>query len=173
MKNHLSQLFQKSIALGDVDYSEIQKSTQWLGNPPATKEEIKKAELRLGLNLPSDYQEMLSLCNGFLTSSFDIEPSFLSVKDVDFYRNYTYNCIDIFKETPELIEVASCLERSILIAGAHEEQQFLLIPPMLTGENWKYWKFAHWIPGEEEYTNLEHYFQKIISFIEREISRVR
>jgi len=54
---------------------------------------------------------------------------------------------------------------SILIGGINQEQYFLLIPPNLTNEKWKYWKFANWHPGEEEHLNLESYFTEVLNFM--------
>lgn len=34
-------------------------------NPPATLEEFQKAEIKLGFQLPADFREFFSICNGF------------------------------------------------------------------------------------------------------------
>lgn len=57
-----------------------------------------------------------------------------------------------------------------MIAGLEDEQQFLIIPPNSKNGNWKYWKFANWIPGEEEYENLKDYLENVIEFLDDQIS---
>jgi hypothetical protein len=170
MKETLEILFDKSIELGDETFTEKQIITKWLGNLPADKAEIENAEKRLGLKLPQDYIEMLSIANGFLTCSNSVEPSFQKVEKIDFYKNFQWNVIGTWKEMEELDNVVSELERAIMIAGFEEEQQFLLIPPNDGQGKWKYWKFAMWIPGEEEYQDLKSYFDNVIQFLNRLIS---
>jgi len=41
----------------------------------------------------------------------------------------------------------------------------LLIPPKQGSELWKYWKFASWIPGEQEFENLHAYFLDVLDFL--------
>ena len=169
MKKTLEILFEKSVAFGDEEYSDIQIQTKWIGNPPATNKEIENTEKRLGLKLPQDYINMLSIANGFPTSSNSVEPSFQKIEDVDFYKNYQWNVIDTWKEMGELDDVVCELEKAIIIAGLEEEQQFLLIPPSDGQQEWKYWKFAMWIPGEEEFKDLKAYFEKVIEFLNEQI----
>ena len=170
MKKTLSILFEKSIELGDEEYTKEQLSMKWIGNPPATFEEIKLTENRLGIELPSDYKEILLISNGFPTSTNALEPSFQKVNEIDYYRNFEWNCIDIWKNNDELKEIGEALEKSIMIAGLEDEQQFLIIPPNSKNGNWKYWKFANWIPGEEEYENLKDYLENVIEFLDDQIS---
>ena len=40
-----------------------------------------------GIKLPEDYVEMVMIANGFPTCSTSVEPSFLKVEEIDFYRN--------------------------------------------------------------------------------------
>lgn len=169
MKRTLEILFEKSVVLGDEEYTDTQIQSKWIGNPPATIEEIDNTEKRLGLKLPQDYIAMVSIANGFPTSSNSVEPSFLKLEEVDFYKNYQWNVIDTWKEMGELNDVVCELEKAIIIAGLEEEQQFLLIPPSDGKNEWKYWKFAMWIPGEEEYKNLKSYFERVIEFLNGQI----
>lgn len=123
----------------------------------------------MGIKLPNDYIEMITIANGFPTCSNSVEPSFQKVQEIDYYRNYEYNVIDTWKELGELDEVINELEIAIMIAGFEEEQQFLIIPPKSENEKWKYWKFALWIPGEEEYQQLNDYFEGVIRFLTNQI----
>lgn len=169
MKKNLEILFRKSIELGDENYTNEQIEVKWIGNPPACATDIENAENRLGIKLPNDYIEMITIANGFPTCSNSVEPSFQKVQEIDYYRNYEYNVIDTWKELGELDEVINELEMAIMIAGFEEEQQFLIIPPKSENEKWKYWKFALWIPGEEEYQQLNDYFEGVIRFLTNQI----
>jgi hypothetical protein len=169
MKETLGILFDKSIELGDENYTEEQIKTKWIGNLPASSEEVENAEKRLGIKFPQDYIEMVRTANGFPTCSNSVEPSFQKVDEIDFYRNFQRNVIDTWKEMGELNDVVSDLERAIMIAGLEDEQQFLIIPPTNGQDKWKYWKFAMWIPGEEEYQNLKSYLEGVIEFLTEQI----
>ncbi|HEV8514005.1 MAG TPA: SMI1/KNR4 family protein [Cyclobacteriaceae bacterium] len=171
MKTILSKLFEKSIELGDETFSDDQIKSKWIGNHPATIDEIEKTERRLGIKLPSDYKEMLMVSNGFPTSTNAVEPTFQKVSEIDYYRNYEWNSIDLYKKTEELKEVGEELEGSIMIAGFEDEQQFLIIPPNGRSKKWKYWKFAYWIPGEEAYEDLNKYLESVIEFLNDQISK--
>lgn len=169
MKETLGILFDKSIELGDENYTEEQIKTKWIGNLPASSEEVENAEKRLGIKFPQDYIEMVRTSNGFPTCSNSVEPSFQKVDEIDFYRNFQWNVIGTWKEMAELNDVVSDLERAIMIAGLEDEQQFLIIPPTNGQDKWKYWKFAMWIPGEEEYQNLKSYLEGVIEFLTEQI----
>ena len=45
----------------------------------------------------------------------------------------------------------------------------MLIPPAEGNDDWEYWKFANWIPGEEPYASLEDYFLSVIAFCKERI----
>jgi len=169
MKETLEILFEKSIELGDEKFTDKQIKTKWCGNLPADKIEIENAEKRLGINLPQDYIELVTIANGFPTCSNSIEPTFQKVEKIDFYKNFQRNVINTWKEMEELDDVVNELERAIMIAGFEDEQQFLIIPPHEGQNNWKYWKFAMWIPGEEEYQDLKSYFESVINFLTEQI----
>lgn len=169
MKKKLKILFEKSIELGDEKYTNEQINSKWIGKNPASKIEIRQVEERLGINFPQDYVELLTITNGFLTCSRDVEPSFQAIEEVDFYRNFQWNVIDIWTEMENDIDLITKLKRSIMIAGSEDSQQFLIIPPIDENDQWRYWKFATWSPEEDEYKNLEEYLDEVIDFIEQEI----
>ena len=75
--------------------------------------------------------------------------------------------IKIWKLTGN-VETGELLKGSIVIAGIGEEQFFLLLPPDLQNTSWRYWKFASWIPGENPYTNMNHYFSEVLKFMKNE-----
>lgn len=159
MKSLLVELFQKSIRLGDVEYSAQEIESVWIGNPPANVEHIEKIEQKFKIILPEDYKKLLLVANGFKAPN-GVEPSFLSIEKIDYLKNISPFLIECYEDSfPEL-------EDCILIAGKDEEQQFLLLPPKNQAQDWRYWKFANWIPGVEEYNNLEDYFKTVIDSLE-------
>jgi cell wall assembly regulator SMI1 len=80
MKKTLEILFRKSIELSDENYTNDQIEAKWIGNPPACATDIENAENRLGIKLPNDYVEMITIANGFPTCSNSVEPSFQKAK---------------------------------------------------------------------------------------------
>ncbi len=170
MKKLLSKLFEKSIELNDYNYSDEQIEKKWIGNPRATLAEIKKIEIRLNVEFPNDYKSILLISNGFLTSTDAVEPSFIPIQNVDYLKNIFPEIVEIWTENEPNETFEKELERSIIIAGINEEQQFLLIPPIEKNEKWKYWKFASWISGEEVYENLTEYINGVIEFLNEEIN---
>lgn len=160
MERLLKKLFEKSIEVGTVEYTKEEVNSNWIGASPTSIETIHKIEEKLKISFPQDYKDLLLIANGFKMSNDGVEPSFIEIEEVDYLKNIEPFIIECYEDT--LAE----LEESILIGGKREEQKFLLIPPSNDKENWRYWKFANWIPGIHEYKNLEHYLKDVINFIE-------
>lgn len=166
MKKIVDELFEKIIASKNNDsISEKQTNSMWIANSPTTKVEITKTETRLGIELPNDYKDFLQIANGYPTYDDSVEPSFLKINEIQYLKDIYPEIITIWKETGNE-QISSELNRSIIIAGINEEQWFLIIPPKDQSDKWKYWIFAHWIPGEIEYQNLQEYFLQLINSIE-------
>ena len=163
MKELLKQISEKAIALGEYEFQESHVKDKWLGRNPASPNEILLLEKRVGLELPEDYKRFLTTCNGFSSPS-DIEPTFESVDKIDFLRNINPHLIESYS-FDEIFEIGEQLNSSILVGGLNEEQHFLLIPPSQMDSCWKYWKFANWYPGEEEFEDLKSYFVNVLEFL--------
>ena len=158
MRKILTDLFQKSLSTKDNNYfTSEQIKNNWIGNLPATEKEIEETELRLGIQLPADYKEFLKIANGYPTYNDAVEPSFEKINQIQYLKDFYPDVIDIWRDTGNE-EISKELSKSIIVAGKQEEQWFLLIPPTDKNNNWKYWKFASWIPGKIEYKNLTEYF---------------
>jgi hypothetical protein len=54
MKNILQEISIRAIQLKGSMFTDEQKSLEWLGNMPTREEEIKLAEIRLGIELPDE-----------------------------------------------------------------------------------------------------------------------
>jgi len=137
-------------------FTKSQIHNQWIGFDSAKTENIKDAEKKLKIILPEDYKKFIQMTNGFSAPN-SVEPAFMQVEEIDYLKNIDTGGIIEAYNMPEL-------ENSILVAGKDEEQYFLLIPPKDENSKWRYWKFANWIPGKEEYENLELYFRDVLEF---------
>ncbi|MBI3233684.1 MAG: SMI1/KNR4 family protein [Bacteroidetes bacterium] len=167
MLKTLREISKKAILLGDIDVSEEVTKTKWLGIMAATEDEISITEERLNIKFPDDYIEFLKISNGFPKTS-SISCSFLSVDKIDYLKTLMEDLVEIWNENDDLKEVGEALASAILIGGIDEEQQFMLIPPKSTNDQWRYWKFATWIPGEQEYTSLKEYFKSDLNFLKEQ-----
>lgn len=155
MKKVLEQISINAIKFEDFNFTTAQKQAGWLGYKPASEHEIDNAEQRLGIKFPQDYKDFLFITNGFSAPN-DIEPSFERVENVVYLKSIDIDIIEAY----DLEE----LKESIVIGGLNEEQYFLLIPPSTSLEKWKYWKFANWHPGEQEFSSMENYFKDVLQF---------
>ncbi|WP_316830665.1 SMI1/KNR4 family protein [Pedobacter aquatilis] len=165
MKKTLKKISETAIRQGEFIFTDEQVTSGWLGNQAASLTEIKQLEAQLQIILPKDYKEFLLITNGFTSPNENTEPSFESVTNVGYLKDIDPELIEIWINNDELLDVAIKLSRSIVIGGRNEEQYFLLIPPLSENEEWEYWKFASWIPGEDPYKGLENYFINALDFL--------
>ncbi|WP_120275255.1 SMI1/KNR4 family protein [Mangrovibacterium diazotrophicum] len=166
MKMTLNSIAEQMLRLAEFEYSESQIKLKWFGNEPATLNIIEENEKRLEIKLPEDYKDFLLIANGFHAFN-TVEPTFHPVNKIDYLKNIDPELIKIWKQTGN-VEIGEILEQSIIIAGIGEEQLFLIIPPDSKNTNWRYWKFASWIPGEEPYNDLNQYFNEVLDFMKNE-----
>ena len=165
MKQILQEISELAILLNEFDFPDVQRRRNWLGNPPATMESIYKVEERLGIVLPADYIEFLKLCNGFHAAS-TVKPTFVTTDEIDYLKNVDEFLISVWAGYDELADIADGLAKSIVIGGLREEQYFLLIPPEKYETEWRYWFFASWLPGKEQFKDLPGYFANTLSFLQ-------
>ncbi len=165
MRDLIRTLFEKSLELGDIEFSNSEVTTKWLGYKPASLESINKTEERLGLVLPNDYKELLLITNGFREFNL-VEPSFLPVDKIDWIKKLNPELLEAFLIDPIGWDL---LNRSIIIGGLNEEQFMFLIAPIKDNGEWIYWKSAYWDPIGTEYSSLKEYFLDIVGFMQNEI----
>lgn len=162
LKKILKEISIKAIELGDIN-SELTKNqldSLWIGYNPSTENEIDSLENRLGIQLPKDYRDFIQITNGFFAAS-SVEPSFCTLKKVDFLKNVDPELYEIWISTGN-VEVGNKLKTAIKVGGFDEEQYFFLIPPSKENSNWEYWVFAAWAPGETIYHSLIQYFNNVL-----------
>lgn len=168
MKEILVAISLLSLKFGEAEFaSPIQIQNNWLGFEPATALQIDEAEKRLNITLPADYKDFLLITNGF-TAPTTIDPSFMKVEDIDYLINVNPFLVEVWLSHEELSDIAEPLKRSIIVGGKDEEQYFLLIPPTTDKEQWRYWTFSSWAPGEHEFANLGTYFEYVLEFIKEQ-----
>ncbi|GGI22951.1 SMI1/KNR4 family protein [Pedobacter mendelii] len=165
MKKILKKISETAIRQAVFTFNDDQKKSKWLGNEPANEAQIKQAEERLGIQLPSDYKAFLLIANGFASPNEHVEPSFAKTSEIGFLKDIDPKIIEEWLVHDESFDIVVQLSRSILVGGINEEQYFLLIPPIIENADWKYWKFATWIPGEDDYEGLENYFINVLDFL--------
>lgn len=168
--NILKQISELAIKAGDTDYSSEQIESNWLGTHPARIDEIEFAEEKLGIKLPKDYIDFLLITNGFTATNNCTEPRFEIVENIEYLAKIDDFIIEVWNQNG-LEDIGKELARSILIGGIEEEQYFLLIPPESINDQWKYWKFASWIPGEYPFQNLQDYFSHVLDIMKRRMLR--
>lgn len=164
MKNTLQEISKLAIRLDEFVFTNEQKKSEWLGQAPASMEEIEVAENRLGIQFPEDYKDFLLITNGFLTPRDSTEPTFQKVDEIYYLKSVDTFLLEVWNEGP-LADVGEQLKTAIVIAGINDEQYFLLIPPSSSHDKWQYWKFANWIPGEHRYESLANYFDSVLDFL--------
>ncbi|MFL9843009.1 SMI1/KNR4 family protein [Flavobacterium rhizosphaerae] len=168
MYQMVSSLFEKSVTLKEGNsYTEKQRETKWIGNPGAQEDEIKAAEMRLGITLPDDYKKFLLIANGYKTCFRISEPSFFMAENIEYLNKVDPNLVKLWNEHIEDETYKTKFASAIIVGGGFlEPQLFLLIPPTGINGKWEYWKFTGWLPGEIRYENLTAYFISVINFID-------
>lgn len=176
-------------------------ASSWLGYPPATMEEIKSLEERLGVSLPESYRSLLQISNGWRTTGafiYDLLPT----SQVGWFRDLHQDWIDAWMSgvedgikqfgEPKPItdeeyfvygpEQDSCRFRdeywveTLAISGIGDSAIFLLNPLVTTpnGE-WEAWFFADWSPGATRYRSfwemMQAELETLISFREERESQ--
>lgn len=168
----LQELSKRALLLNEFEFSDEQKQSSWLGNKPASDEEIDLAKKTLQTELPWDYIEFLKITNGFhqciVTGS-----TFLPISQVDYLINVDEDLVEIWSDNEGTRDVGQALSQSLLIGGLSEEQYLLLVPPNSSSRKWRYWKFASWIPGEHEFKNLKEYLKSELHLLKQETRGLR
>lgn len=158
----LIQISKEAILLGENEFTNEQIETKWLGTNGVKNEEIELVENQLNIKLPISYVILMKITNGFYAPN-EIEPTFFPLNQIDYLKNIKPELIELSKIYNDFNYDDLC--HAIYIGDFKDEQMFLLIPPYNEDENWKYWKYANWIPGEEEYNDLEEYFNEVLLFL--------
>jgi HEAT repeat protein len=145
----------------------------WLGFPPATKTQLRRAERRLGYALPPSYRNFLLASNGWRRPSFCVDRirpiakvQWLEVDDPSAVDAYTiagdslsnYAPEDYFAYDGRPIFDAEHFRACLLIADPTlgDSMIYVLNPKVVAADGeWEAWRHAHWIPGAERFPSFE------------------
>jgi len=164
----LLDLSRKVVESGRLDY------------PPATREDIARAETRLNRRLPPSYRNFLLASNGFRLPG-NLVPRLLPASEIDWLRVRRPDVIEDWKSTlqaayefeakatrrprwrrlpdpaddPFVKELQAALLISEMEAGG--SAIYLLRQVYIAPEiEWEAWFFADWVPGVNRYRSFWH-----------------
>ena len=179
----LERWSREAIEAGDaiaLDVSDEMRTTGWLGSPPATVEQVRAAEAKLGRKLPPSLQEFYAVTNGWpvLSMAFD---ALRPVHELGWVRDLDPELVAIWSETEsgdepnaeEYHDGSPLLRRSLLLNTGTDH--FLLDParqiPNPHGDEpeWAAVGFTSWHPGAGEAdwsfrAGLEDHYATFIRF---------
>lgn len=156
-------------------YSEELISSQWLGNDPASEQELLTAERKIGMPLPPDYREFLKVSNGFLAHSYS-SPGLARVEGIDWLSQFDDDVLDIvagyIKDTleEEKPKYPGLSTKCLLVSGMYEETEVLLFPTI--DNDWQCWSLT--LPGgcgETWYPSFRYYMEHQLYFLECEVDK--
>lgn len=158
--------------------STVVVTAQWLGQPPATREQIEQAEARLRVSLPPSYRQFLAITNGWLDLGRWVGP-LVPAQDVEWFRLRHQDYIDEWfvgenyaghppaipdsdyfsygeAQLPESLRseyLTTALQISEL--GRTGSEVYLLNPRITNPEGeWEAWFLAPWLPGAHRYRSF-------------------
>ena len=127
---------------------------RWLGEPPASEQQITALESRLSCALPPSYRSFLAASNGFQQQSPFIQRLY-SADEVDRFGVRNKAWADAYREMyPNL---ASCLQ----ISAVGDSAVVLLNPDAVSPDGeWQTDFFANWNPGAHGYRSFREYMEE-------------
>jgi hypothetical protein len=163
INNYLQQISKNAIALHPENYAEDEKLNNWIGNKPASEDDIALAEKRLQVELPQDVKNLYSEINGTSEILKQTFGGFDPIDKIDWLRNIQPETIEAYAGMGE--DYIEALNNSIVIAGVNHPHMVLIIQPYGRFKKWRYWEFAGYIPGENEFYGIEKYLDRLNDFL--------
>jgi hypothetical protein len=167
LKYLLQQISQNAIDLNPENYSKKEKKDIWIGQIPATTEAIADAQRRLGLILPEDIVELYKISNGTSEILRQTFGGFDAIESIDWLKKLQPETIEAYAGMGK--EYMENLTNSIVISGANHPHMVLIIQPYGSSNKWRYWEFAHYIPGENVFEGIEKYLDRLNDFLKDQI----
>ncbi|HMV79059.1 MAG TPA: SMI1/KNR4 family protein [Leptospiraceae bacterium] len=164
-KTLIERISRLAIEQNQMEFSEEIRTKKYLGKEPASEAEILSAEKRLGLRLPEDYRNFLAVSNGMECFSFT-GSAMMPADKIQFFAKMSPDTVETWISAIEEIKpsFSEKLKGSILIGGAEEEQQILLVRD--SEDRWECWHFANWTPGETVYAGFRFYIESELMRLE-------
>ena len=161
----------KGIIEEDVLEEKFRKDTSdYLGFPGASEEDISLAEQRLGCSLPPSYKDFLRSSNGFKQLNhfvWDIYPThkidWLGNLEADFVEQTLNNPVKVEdehyfvygKEQDPITVRPEYFQHCLAVSGWGDVAIVLLNPEVRFQDEWEAWMWASWIPGANRYRSFE------------------
>jgi hypothetical protein len=163
LNNYLQQISKNAITLHPKNYTDDEKSNTWIGNKPASEVDIELTEKRLSVELPQDVKDLYRETNGTSEILKQTFGGFDPVDKIDWLKNIQPETIDAYAGMGE--DYVEALKNSIVIAGTNHPHMVLIIQPYGRRKKWRYWEFAGYIPGENEFFGIEKYLDRLNDFL--------
>jgi SMI1 / KNR4 family (SUKH-1) len=163
MKTLLQKISKEALSLNPDFFTDEEKLTRWIGRTSATDEAIANAEKKLGIKLPDDVIELYKASNGTSVILNQCFGAFETIDKIGWLKDTVPYVIDDYSGMGEAYR--NDLENSIVIAGIDYVHMVLIIQPYSDYKEWRYWEFAHYIPGETPFRGIEKYLERLIDFI--------
>ncbi len=164
LMKHISK---NAIEVNSEAFSDIEKEKNWIGTTPASKIEIENAEKRLGITLPDDVKDFYKITNGTAEILSHTFSGFMPIQEIDWLKNLIPEILEDYAGMGEAY--VADFKNSIIIAGVNHVHNILIIQPYGEHENWRYWEFASYIPGENEFKGIHKYLERINDFLKDQI----
>ena len=150
------------------------ESHDWLGFNPATSDDLKDLEKRLGVILPPSYKAFLSMSDGWRRIDFSIDRIRPAV-EVNWFRVENEQWAEIFAESGSELpdeqfysyseegapDHRAAHMKSLLQISDVDDAVILLNPKAVTPDGeWEAWYFANWIPGAIRFPSFAHLMRR-------------
>jgi SMI1 / KNR4 family (SUKH-1) len=162
MKQLLKSISKEAIALNPNFFGK-EKNKQWIGREPAKKEAIAEVEKKLGIKLPKDVIEFYKITNGTSVILNQTYGAFIPLEQIDWLKNADPFLIECYTEMGEAY--VNDLINSIIISGINYAHSVLIIQPYNEYNEWRYWEFASYFPGERPFKNMQEYLLQVNNFL--------
>jgi len=149
---------------GDLPLDVVQ--SRWLGYAPASDEQIRQAERRLGLSLPHSYRSFLRVTNGWRATGYSIS-RVRPIQEVDWFRvensGWAEISISAYRGLGPIPDAdyfvygegqrspvyrAEYLLSAVQISDVGDSAVYLLNPEVRTEtQEWEAWLYATWLAG--------------------------
>jgi hypothetical protein len=135
-----------------VPQQKVQES--WLGELPASEQQVAALENRLSRGLPPSYRSFLATSNGFQQQSPFIHRLY-GADEVDWFGAQNKAWAEAYRETyPKL---ASCLQ----VSDVGDAAVVLLNPDVVSHDGeWQTYFFANWIPGARTFPSFRKFMEE-------------
>jgi len=154
----LQQLSELAIAdkeiRGRLTAEQIEK--RWLGEPPATEEQIVAAEERLGIRLPPSYRAFLKVSNGWHYPTYAIT-RLASVQEIGPTRDLDPVLVNAWADNSSRPE--SDLPNTVLVSipsDYDDGDRLMLNPQSVQNGEMEAWSFSNAYPGADPQPSFWH-----------------